>query len=135
MEFFKGKTFQTTGAESVFEEQLATAIYFHLVQNGYVDEEGSVTAKYKDNKAAGTLSVPNSETLSPVIDFVWPLVDALYLDVAMIGEDARKAKKIPLNEANFAKKEFQDLWRRIDQKAVYQVEFDSQELIGKWSLR
>ena len=69
--------------------------------------------------------------LRPVIDSVWPLVDALYLDVKVIGEDGRKPKKIPLNEANFARKEFQALWGQINHKAVYQVEFDSNELIRK----
>lgn len=32
---------------------------------------------------------------------------------------------------NFNKKEFQELWGRINHKAVYQVEFDSTELIRK----
>jgi type III restriction enzyme len=43
-------------------------------------------------------------------------------------EDGRKPKLNPLNE-NFEKKEFQELWRRINQKAVYRVEFDSEELV------
>ncbi|MDO2378389.1 DEAD/DEAH box helicase family protein [Rhodococcus electrodiphilus] len=128
--FFTGKTIQTPSGESVVEEKLATAIYFHLVQNGYVDEDGLVTDRYNDDKAAGTLATPTSEVLLPVIDSVWPLVDALYLDVPLPADD-RKPKKIPLNEANFAKKEFQALWGRINHKAVYQVEFDSDELIGK----
>jgi type III restriction enzyme len=63
-----------------------------------------------------------------VIDFVWPLVDALYLDLPK-PTDGRKPKKIPFNEANFKKREFQELWGRINHKAVYQVEFDSEELI------
>lgn len=128
--FFTGKTIQTPSGASVVEEKLATAIYFHLVQNGYVDEDGLVTEKYKDDKAAGALATPTSETLVPVIGSVWPLVDALYLDVPVPADD-RKPKKIPLNEANFAKKEFQALWGRINHKAVYQVEFDSGELIGE----
>ncbi|MCA1008211.1 DEAD/DEAH box helicase family protein [Rhodococcus hoagii] len=127
-EFFTGKTIHTQAGESVVEEKLAKAIYFHLVQNGYVDEDGLVTTKYKDDKAAGTLAVPTSEILAPVIDSVWPLVDMLYLDVP-VPENDRKPKKIPLNEANFARKEFQALWNRINHKAVYQVEFDSNELI------
>ncbi len=130
VEFFTGKTIQTESGESVVEEKLATAIYFHLVQNGYVDEAGLVTAKYKDDKAAGDLAAPTSEILQPVIDAVWPLVDMLYLDIPL-PEDDRKPKKIPLNEANFARREFQALWKRINHKAVYQVEFDSNELIGK----
>lgn len=45
-------------------------------------------------------------------------------------DDGRKSKINPLND-NFDKKEFQELWRRINQKAVYRVEFDSNELVGK----
>ncbi|REK81700.1 restriction endonuclease subunit R [Rhodococcus erythropolis] len=130
VKFFTGKTIQTPSGEMVVEEKVATEIYFHLRQNGYVDADGVVTAKYKDDKAAGTLTAPISEMLLPIIDFVWPLVDALYLDIPVPADD-RKPKKIPLNEANFAKKEFQALWRRINHKAVYQVEFDSKELIRK----
>ena len=86
--------------------------------------------KYKEDKEAGTLAAPTSEMLKPVIDFVWPLVDSLYIDLPAPTDD-RKPKKIPLNEANFAKKEFQALWGRINHKAVYQVEFDSAELVSK----
>ena len=68
--------------------------------------------------------------LKPVIDVVWPLVDSLYIDLPAPTDD-RKPKKIPLNEVNFAKKEFQALWGRINHKAVYQVEFDSAELVSK----
>ena len=45
-------------------------------------------------------------------------------------DDGRKPKTNPLN-ANFEKKEFQELWARINRKAVYRVEFDSKELIRK----
>ncbi len=37
-------------------------------------------------------------------------------------EDDRKAKLNPLN-ANFEKKEFQELWGRINRKAIYAVKF------------
>jgi len=46
-------------------------------------------------------------------------------------ENGRKAKTIPLNDANFHKKEFQTLWQRINRKAAYEVKFDSSELIDK----
>lgn len=130
VKFFSGKTIHTESGPSLVEEKLATAIYFHLVQSGYVDEAGHITSKYKDDKAAGTLATPSSELLMPVIDSVWPLVDSLYLELPIPTND-RKPKRIPLNEANFAKKEFKELWGRINHKAVYQVEFDAAELVGK----
>lgn len=129
--FFAGKTIQTPNGESVVEEALAQALYKYLIKNDYLNDDDTVSETYKQAKDARTLADPTSEVLRPVIDSVWPLVDALYLDVKVIGEDGRKPKKIPLNEANFAKKEFQTLWGRINHKAVYQVEFDSDELIRK----
>ena len=51
--------------------------------------------------------------------------------VACTIEDAGQAKvENPLN-GNFAKREFQELWGRINRKAIYAVKFDTDELIGK----
>ena len=86
---------------------------------------------YKEAKEAGTLAVPTSEVLKPVIDFLWPLVDDLYLNIGAMVIPAPRLKAIPFNKANFDKKEFQELWGRINHKAVYQVDFDSNELIAK----
>jgi type III restriction enzyme len=130
VKFFTGKTIQTPSGETVVDEVLARALYKYLIKNDYLNEDDTVSESYKQAKETGTLAEPSSEVLRPVIDFVWPLVDVLYLDVPLPIDD-RKPKKIPLNEANYAKKEFQELWARINHKAVYQVEFDSQELIPK----
>ena len=130
IKFFAGKTIRTESGESVVEEKLARAIYAYLLKNDYIDDEDEITDKYKADKEAGTLSAPTAEVLKPVIDSIWPLVDSLYMEPPAIGND-RGRKKIPLNEENFAKREFQELWQRISHKAVYQVKFDTAELIGK----
>ncbi len=129
VEYFAGKSITLAdGSTSALEKTVAQALYFHLIKNDYIDESGLVTQAYKDGRADGALATPTSEVLKPVIDFVWPLVDALYLDVPK-PTDGRKPKRIPVNEANFNKREFQELWERINHKAVYQVDFDSNELI------
>ncbi|MDL5350946.1 DEAD/DEAH box helicase family protein [Microbacterium sp. zg-YB36] len=129
VDYFVGKPITLgDGSTSALEKTVAQALYFHLIKNDYIDESGLVTQAYKDARTDGTLAAPTSEALKPVIDYVWPLVDALYLDVPK-PTDGRKPKKIPVNEANFNKREFQELWGRINHKAVYQVDFDSQELI------
>ncbi len=130
VKYFVGKTFTTESGESVVEEALANALYKYLVKNDYINDDDTISDAYKAARDAGILAEPTSDVLKPVIDFVWPLVDALYLNVDLIT-DGRKPKRIPLNEENFAKKEFKELWARINHKAVYQVEFDSTELIGK----
>ncbi len=129
VDYFIGKQIKLAdGSTSVLEKSLAQALYNHLIRNDYIDDDGLVTQAYRDARADGTLAAPVAEVLKPVIDFVWPLVDALYLDVPK-PTDGRKPKKIPFNAANFKKREFQELWGRINNKSVYQVEFDSSELI------
>lgn len=130
VKFFTGKTFQTPDGESVVEETVAQALYKYLIKNDYLNDDDTISEAFKLAKDSGALAEPTSEVLRPVIDFVWPLVDALYVEVPDLI-DGRKPKKVPLNETNFAKKEFQALWSRINRKAVYQVEFDSAELIRK----
>ncbi|MFT3889732.1 MAG: DEAD/DEAH box helicase family protein [Arachnia sp.] len=129
VEYFVGKQIKLAdGPPLVLTKAAAQAVYFHLVKNDYIDESGLVTQGYKEARAQGTLAAPTSEVIKPIMDFVWPLIDILYLDVPA-PIDGRKPKKIPFNEANFKKREFQELWGRINHKAVYQVEFDSAELI------
>ena len=129
VDYFTGKQIKLAdGSTGVLEKSTAQALYNHLIRHDYIDDDGLVTQAYKDARADGTLAAPTAEALKPVMDFVWPLVDALYLDLPK-PVDGRKPKKIPFNEANFKKREFQELWGRINQKAVYQVEFDSEELI------
>lgn len=129
VDYFTGKQIKLAdGSTRVLEKSIAQALFNHLIRNDYVDDEGLVTQIYKDARADGTLAGPTAEALKPVIDFIWPLIDALYLDIPMPA-DGRKPKKIPLNESNFKKREFQELWGRINHKSIYQVEFDSAELV------
>ncbi|MFI0354269.1 type III restriction-modification system endonuclease [Actinomadura sp. 9N407] len=130
VKFFAGKTIQTPDGESIVEEVVAQALYKYLIKNDYLNDDDTISDTYKLAKDSGALAEPTSEVLRSVIDFILPLVDALYIEVPDLI-DGRKPKKVPLNEANFARKEFQALWGRINHKAVYQVEFDSAELIRK----
>lgn len=131
IKYFLGKTFTTQSGPSVVDETLASALYKYLIKNDYVDENNdTITDAYRKAREEGTLAIPTSEVLLPDVDSLLPLVDSLYIDVPL-PPDGRKPKKIPLNEANFARQEFQELWNRINHKAVYQVDFDSDELIAK----
>jgi type III restriction enzyme len=62
---------------------------------------------------------------------VFQLIDSVFSASKLpdIGDD-RRPKKNPLN-ANFEKQEFKALWNRINRKAAYSVEFDSDELVQK----
>jgi type III restriction enzyme len=129
-QYFVGKTLTTESGERVIDVATATAIYNHLVRNDYVDDDGLVTDVYRAARDAGALVAPISELLQPVTDALWPLVDSLYVDIPK-PTDGRKPKRIPLNKLNFERREFLELWRRINRKVVYQVDFDPRELVAK----
>lgn len=109
---------------------MAKQIYRYLVKNDYTDDADQIADTYHQAKAAGALAdLP--EELKPFTEQVFQLIEGVFSDAQLptIG-DGRKPKTNPLN-ANFEKKEFQELWARINQKAVYRVDFDSAELVGK----
>lgn len=128
--FFTGKMVVTpTGPVAVTEDQ-ATDIEFYLIQNGYVDKKRNVTEKYHQAKKDHALAdLP--EELAPLGEQVFKLVDSVFSESQLpdIGDD-RRPKQNPLN-ANFEKQEFKALWDRINRKAAYSVEFDSDELVQK----
>ena len=129
---FTGKTYEgPDGTKSVVEESMANSLLFFLIQSQYLNQDYTVSDAYKEAKEAGALAVPMDPDLKSVIDYLWPLVDDLYLNIGGMVVPAPSLKAIPFNKENFDKKEFQELWGRINHKAVYQVDFDSEELIAK----
>jgi type III restriction enzyme len=128
--YFKGKIVTTAAGPITVTDDQATDIEFYLIQNGYVDKKRNVTEKYHQDKKRGTLATLPDE-LAPLGEQVFKLVDGVFSEAQMpeIGDDCRP-KKNPLN-ANFEKQEFKALWSRINRKAAYSVEFDSDELVQK----
>lgn len=127
--YFTGKVVSGSDGAETIDAKLAREIYKYLLKNDYLNDDDTIAEAFKEARAADALA-PAGEVLSPVLLGVVPLIEALYLDIPAPG-DGRKPKSIPVNEANLQRREFNELWGRINQKAVYQVEFDSAELIAK----
>ena len=132
-EYFKGKYVKVDDVPTLIDDEKANAIEFYLIQNGYVDMNRKVTDKYRQAVKDGTV-VELPKELKPMADGIHALIQAVYDDGVLreMFSDGHetKVKENPLNE-NFAKKEFQALWREINHKYAYTVEFDSAELIRK----
>ena len=132
-EYFKGKCINVDGVSTIIDDDTANAIEFYLIQNGYVDMKRKVTDKYRQDIKSGTVAELPDE-LKPMTDGIHMLIQAVYDDSVLkdmfTDGHETKVKENPLNE-NFAKKEFQALWREINHKYAYTVEFDSDELIKK----
>ena len=132
-EYFKGKYIKVDDIPTLIDDEAANAIEFYLIQNGYVDMKRKVTDKYRADVSMNTLA-PLPEELQPMGEGIHTLIRAVYDDrvLAEMFTDGHETKirENPLNE-NFAKKEFQALWKEINHKYAYTVSFDSDELIAK----
>jgi type III restriction enzyme len=129
-EYFSGKVLKTATGDVQVTPQLAKQIYRYLVKNDYTDDADGIAGAYHDAKKDGTLADLPPE-LKPHAEQVFQLIDSVFSASQLpdIGDD-RKPKKNPLN-ANFDKQEFKALWNRINRKAAYSVDFDSNELVQK----
>lgn len=128
--YFAGKILHAEKGPVEVTGDMAADIEFYLIQNRYVDRKRNIVEAYHEARSAGALAaLPDS--LKPYTEQVFELIDSVFSDASLPPvEDGRKPKTNPLND-NFNKREFKELWARINQKAVYRVEFDSDELIGK----
>ena len=132
-EFFSGKKIVVGGEEKIITPQQATAIYRYLLKNDYIDDSDKPTDTYKNAVTNRTLE-PMPFEIEPMAEAVHKLVQSIYDSDALnsMVEDGHQSKiqDNRLNE-NFRKKEFQALWKLINHKYAYTVEFDSEELILK----
>lgn len=127
LDFLKGKQLTLNDKTVVINDDLAEEIYFHFRQNGLIDKNTkALTEKFEQAVATGDLGF--DEALQPYQEAIVALVQQNGQSSVRI-ENADRRKINPLN-ANFDRKEFQALWQKIHHKAVYQVDFDSQELIS-----
>lgn len=132
-EYFKRKYVKVDGTLTLIDSSIADVIEFYLISNGYVDMKRKVTDKYRADVKMGTVA-PLPEEIQPMAEGIHTLIQAVYDDSVLkdMFSDGHetKVKENPLNE-NFAKAEFQALWKQINHKYAYTVEFDSAELIRK----
>lgn len=132
-DYFKGKHIKVDDKPTIIDEKSANAIEFYLISNGYVDMNRKVTDKYRTDVEMNTVAeLP--EELKPMGVGIHTLIQSVYddkiLENMFVDGHETKIKENPLNE-NFAKKEFQALWKQINRKYAYTVDFDSDELIKK----
>lgn len=132
-EYFAGKYIKVDDNPVLIDQKVAKTIEFYLIQNGYVDLQRKVTDKYRADLSMDTLAAL-PEDIAPIEEGIHQLIQAVYDDSMLDGMfiDGHETKILdnPLND-NFAKVEFQALWKKINHKYAYTATFDSDELIRK----
>lgn len=127
-EFFEGKRIVCdNGEEMTLSGSQAATIMEELISAGYVRKE-QLTDKYYEAKQAGELELEEWQGAQGAI--VREL-NKLYNGDVLKPEDGRGKDTAHFQKDRFAKREFQELWQRINSKTYYEVSFDTENLILK----
>ena len=132
--YFTGKLVFVGDEKHAITAEEANSIRAYLWENDYIDDKGQIIEQYKQDLANGNLEqLPKK--LRPMADGIQLLIRALYdssvaVDNMFEDGNATVIKDNKLND-NFAKAEFQALWKEINHKYAYTVHYNSKELIEK----
>jgi type III restriction enzyme len=117
------------GQEWEISERLAKSIYRSFLKNDYIDDSGQLTEFYYEAKETNAIKLP--EEVADCASAVYDIVDSVFNPKKLLPEDGRKNNvEVTINNEQFARREFQELWRRINAKSAYTVQFDTNELIN-----
>lgn len=123
---FEDSLTQTDEGKTIkISKQQAVEIHEELIAQGYV-KKGKLTDKYFDDKKAGKLSFGDME---PMHKFIENQLDKVFNPDALKPTNGREKKEAHFLEENFHKKEWQELWKRINTRTYYNVNFETSKLI------
>ena len=131
--FFLGKVLTNELGETFrLSAEDAEEIVFHLRFNGVIDKDKKITPEGKELIENNEVPVP--ENLAAYASAVSKLLQSVYNGEGITPENDRDIIPLTVNK-NFAKKEFQELWKKISLKTVYEVKFDTDKLIELSTIR
>jgi type III restriction enzyme len=120
------------GSEGRMSEQLATQLNFCLIQSGYVDMNGQLTQKFKDDKASGTVDFgADGDKLDVKVESIIKILDRVFNPEEGSPSNGLEGRRQALNYERFNSSEFKKLWEHINGKSAYTVTFDSDDLVRK----
>ncbi len=105
----------------------ASIIHEELIKRDYI-KKGKLTQKFFDEKKNGTL---NFGEMNAMKSFIVKQLDKVFNPDDYKPENGNRKKEAIFNPTNFQKKEWQELWKRINVRTYYQVNFDTTKLIDK----
>jgi type III restriction enzyme len=127
IEFFVGKMITNgQGAKYRITDDDARKINKLLYKNDIIDEDDKLTPEGKELVEQNNVDVPDH--LVDYKDSITKILKSIYTGEGIKPENERQQIVLKTN-ANFDKKEFQDLWNKISFKSIYEVKFDTPKLI------
>lgn len=113
-----------------FNDSNILNLMMFMKSNAYVDDKGNITDNFKDKVEAGELNLEEFEEFhDEIVNMMKKIYDINHTE--FVHDERRNNIRTLSPNDNFNKKEFQELWNKINIKTVYEVDFDSNELIEK----
>lgn len=114
------------GKEYRIDELGASLLNNTLMFERVADVSGKITPEGKELIENNTVPLP--EQFEPYRESICKLLKSVYTGEEFKAEDERQTIELKTN-ANFSKKEFQELWSKINIRTVYEVQFNTEKLI------
>lgn len=130
-DLFKGRVVKDLQGNTItIDDTIATSIFLGLYKNGYIDDTGKLTQKYKEDKSNGQLVV--ADAVKDAKDDIIKIIDTVFDPREYKIIDPRKNNvSLTVNNDKLEMAEFKKLWKNINSKSVYVVHFDTDELVKK----
>jgi len=127
IEYFIGKVItDEKGEDHRITEDDAKKLNKLLYKFDVIDENDKITTEGRELIEQNKMPLPGN--LEPFRESVGKLLKAIYTGESFKPENERDTIVLNTN-LNFKKKEFQDLWNKINLKTIYEVAFDTEKLI------
>lgn len=117
------------GEQKKLDEDDAQDIVFALRMKGYITKQGQLTPQYHEDKQQGKLDF--GEDYNDYKEDIVKRLDSIFNPESVKPEDARRVREARFDQKKFARKEFQELWRKINQQTYYTVDFKTDDLINR----
>lgn len=131
--FFLGKVLINEKGDTIrLTEEDSKKLNKFLYKHDILDEDDKITPEGKELIEKNEVPVP--EHLVAYASAVSQLLQTVYNGEGIKPEDDRSTVPMTVNK-NFSKKEFQELWKKISLKTVYEVNFETEKLINESKIR
>ena len=136
MDLFSGKSVVIDGEPVAFTDEQSKQVYKALYKHDMIDDDDMPTDAFRTKVADGSFvecflaKLPDAVADEPHARAVEALVRSVYDEHALNGMVGRAEEKVAENTLtdNFRRREFQELWRRINKQHAYTVAFADEDL-------
>ena len=128
-DLFENKILKNNEGKQLKLDENYNQIFVNCLINEYVDADGNITQKFKDDIYENKIKVP--EIMNDFKTEYSNLMKKLFTTMEIPIENKNKNNIKTLKPNDNFNEEFKKLWNKINIQTVYEVNFDSNELIEK----